>query len=166
MLSLERNARAHLGRRGRQLLAEHAALSRGLATDDPDRFEQSLSGLQRHHQQIEDRGQFVQDSQLTLASQTLDDIAGQQPADHGAAQKGRNPPSRIKVRDHQARHNYQHQGGDARRAIDRHLLHLVEAGPGQCDVGLPDLGRVLIGVGGFRDPPSEQLPRDAIPLKR
>lgn len=103
---------------------------------------------------------------MTLVPQALDDIAGQQVADHGAAQNGRNSPSWAKVPDREARQNYQHEGDDPRRAIDRQLVHPVEAGPGQRDIGLPELGRVLSGVGGFADPPSEQLPRDAAPLER
>jgi hypothetical protein len=86
MLSSSVTPRAHLGRRGAKFLAEHAALPRGLAADDLDRFEQSLSGLQRHHQQIEDGRQFVQDGLSPLLSEALDHMVRQQVASQCATQ--------------------------------------------------------------------------------
>jgi hypothetical protein len=70
------------------------------------------------------------------------------------------------VRNHQTGEECQRHPGDARRAIERELLGLVEAGAGQGDVDLPEPGRVLIGASGFPDPPCEQCSRDAAPLKR
>jgi hypothetical protein len=119
-----------------------------------------------HHQQVEDGRQFVQDGLSPLLSEALDHMVRQQVAGQCTAQQGRDSPSRIKVSNHQTGEDCQRHRGDARRAIERELLGLVEAGPGQGDVDLSEPGRVLIGAGSFPDPPCEQCSRYAAPLKR